>query len=383
MRVFQQRNYAGLYGAVLLGVMVSTHLVARGPGEYLYELAETFAAGRLHLETFRPDFSVFNGRYYYPGGPLPPVLLVPLAAAGWHIDIAVFLVLINLGVFYLVYLLARRFQYSPGDACWLTLAFVFGTSFVNSSLLPWDFSHRIVVLFLFFAIIEYVGKRRMAVIGLLVGLAMATRTSAGINIAFFAFAAMTETSSFRDKISSQIKLLVPFGAVACLLGLYNFLRFGNPLESGYAYQLTSHMIPYAEWNSWGNITGPTLSLANVPTNLKFFLLGLPEPHGIGSSVFLLSPFLIYLWWIKWDHTNKLIVLNCAAVLLFVLSFRSSGFRQIGYRFSLDFLPFVFWMLMRSQLPITRTFKALILVATVVDLALVVYFLATGATRRPV
>jgi hypothetical protein len=70
MRLLQQPSYVGLYGAILIGAMVSTHLVTREPGEYLHQLADAFAAGQLHVETFSPDLSAFNGRYYYPDGPL-------------------------------------------------------------------------------------------------------------------------------------------------------------------------------------------------------------------------------------------------------------------------------------------------------------------------
>jgi hypothetical protein len=62
--------------------------------------------------------------------------------------------------------------------------------------------------------------------------------------------------------------------------------------------MSALLIPFNEWNSAGNMAGRTLSFANVPMNLKVFLFGLPEPGAIGSSVFLLSPFLIYLRWVK-------------------------------------------------------------------------------------
>jgi len=67
--------------------------------------------------------------------------------------------------------------------------------------------------------------------------------------------------------------------------------------------------------------------------------------------------------------------------LSVLAFRSTGFEQVGYRFSLDFLPFVFWLLMRSQIKVTNGFKGLIFIATVIDLCLTVFYLASGVDRR--
>jgi hypothetical protein len=69
------------------------------------------------------------------------------------------------------------------------------------------------------------------------------------------------------------------------------------------------------------------------------------------------------------------------VLLAVLAFRSTGFEQVGYRFSPDFLPFVFWLLMRSRVQMNNRFKALIVLALVVDVCLTAFFLSSGVARR--
>jgi len=69
----------------------------------------------------------------------------------------------------------------------------------------------------------------------------------------------------------------------------------------------------------------------------------------------------------------LFALNCVVLLLTALAFRSIGFEQMGYRFSLDFLPFVFWLLMRSRIALTGRFKSLILIATLVDVGLTAFF----------
>jgi hypothetical protein len=111
------------------------------------------------------------------------------------------------------------------------------------------------------------------------------------------------------------------------------------------------------------------------------LFGLPSMSAVGTSVLLVSPFLFYLFLVRWDLINKLIAVNSALVLLTVLAFRSTGFEQVGYRFSLDFLPFVFWLLMRSRLQMNNRFKGLIFLALVVDVCLTAFHLSTGIDRR--
>jgi hypothetical protein len=85
--------------------------------------------------------------------------------------------------------------------------------------------------------------------------------------------------------------------------------------------------------------------------------------------------------VRWDLINKLIALDIGLVLLAVLAFRSTGFEQVGYRFSLDFLPFVFWLLMRSRLQMDNRFKGLIFLALVIDVILTAFFLSNGLARR--
>jgi hypothetical protein len=209
---------------------------------------------------------------------------------------------------------------------------------------------------------------------MLIGLATGTRAPAGLNILFFCLSIVFGAGPRREKITALAKLLFPFSAIAGLLALYNFARFGNPLELGYSYQLNGFGTPYATWNVPGNAPGPPLSLSHIPEHLWIFLFGLPSTDAVGTRVLLVSPFLVYVGLVpKWDLVNKLLAINCVVVLLAVLAFRSTGFEQMGYRFSLDFLPFVFWLLMRSRIELTGRFKSLILIATLVDACLTAFF----------
>ena len=375
-----------MYAAVLLGMIGWLNFITADDRQFS-RLAESFLEGKLYLfpsslETWA-DTALFDGYHYSPFGPLPAVLIMPLVWSGYfHQGQLSFLV--TLSVFYLCFRLARRFMYSCDESCWFALAFCFATSFIGVAALACStfFAHVLAVMFLFLAINEYNGKCRLCLIGSLLGLAMASRPPAGLNILMFVLAIFFSEGAIRDRISGLIKLVLPFAAVVGLLALYNFARFGNPLESGYSYQLNGFGVPYADWTVPGNTAGPTVSLENISGHLWIFLFGLPSTEAIGSSVLLMSPFLGYLLFVpRWDLTNKLIVLNVAVVLLAVLAFRSTGFEQVGYRFSLDFLPFVFWLLVRSQLEFTNRFKALICLSTVIDVFLTILFLASGVDRR--
>lgn len=204
--------------------------------------------------------------------------------------------------------------------------------------------------------------------------------AAALNALFFVLAILSRMASRKGKVAQLAKFGIGLGVFVVLIALYNYARFGNPLESGYSMQMIRG-IAYTALDVPGNRPGSLFSLGSMPGNLSVFFFGLPEVRAVGTSVFIVSPYLIYLWRVKWDLTSKLIAVDIAVVLLALMAFRSTGFEQMGYRFSLDFLPFVFWLLIRSRVPMTATFKTLIVGATIVDAFLVGYFLATGTERQ--
>jgi hypothetical protein len=374
-----------VYAAVLFALIGWLNFITPDDRQYS-RLAESFLSGKLDLLSIPPagaDTAPFEGRYYSALGPFPALLIMPLVRAGiYHQGLLSFAA--SLAVFYLCFRLARKFEYSPAEAGWFALAFCFGTSFVGVSALAGSnfFAHVLCVALLFFAINEYQEQSRWWLIGLLIGFTMAIRAPAGLNILFFVLVVLLSDISVRPKALALLKLLLPFAAVVALLALYNFARFGNPFESGYTYQLNGYGTPYALWNVPGNTPGPPLDLRNIPSHLWIFLFGLPSINAVGTSVLLISPYLVYLCLVhRWDLANKLIVVDVTAVLLVVLSFRSTGFEQMGYRFSLDFLPFGFWLLIRSRVTLTPGFRSLIFAATVISLGLTLFYLATGVDRR--
>jgi hypothetical protein len=95
----------------------------------------------------------------------------------------------------------------------------------------------------------------------------------------------------------------------------------------------------------------------------------------------MSPYLIWLLArVKWNRTAKIVAANVALILVALLSFRNVGFFQIGYRFSLDFLPLLFWAIMRSRVELTRMMKAAISASALLDMAIAFHFIVTADTR---
>lgn len=380
------RIFPFVYAMILFALIGWLNLATADDKQYS-SLTEAFIAGRLELisppRDNWADTAPFDGYHYSALGPFPALIFMPLVWTGfYHQGLISFLG--SLVVFWQCLRLAKKHEYDAHESCWFALAFCFGTSFAGVAAIATSnhLAHVISVILLFLAIIEYENRSRLPLVGTFVGLATATRIPTGLNILFFVLVKCFTGKNFRRKMIKLAELLLPFCVIVGILAVYNFVRFQNPLESGYGLQVNGFGVPYSLWDVPGNTAGPALSLANIPKHLWIFLAGLPSYRSIGTSVLLVSPFLLYLFAVTtWDCVNKLIVINCLVVLLVDMAFRSTGFEQMGYRFSLDFFPFLFWLMIRSRLRLTPRFKGLIFLATVIDVILTLYHMGTGPLRR--
>ncbi len=365
----------------LLGlvVMFGSLLLVRHEQQYV-RLAESFLSGKLHLLVELPehlhDAALYGGRYYWPLGPFPAVLLMPFVLVCRWIGVEFYQAYaslpLSLWTSWLIFRLASKCGRSKLESAWLALAFCGASSYpsVAAISMSWPFAQVVAIHLLFLALHEWLGHQRWLVIGLLLGLTAATRLSAGLNIGLFAAAALMTEPQARKK--ALLSLTLGFVMPIALLALYNFARFDSVLETGYGLQLP------------GPGDFPSTSLANVLPHLRLFLFGPPAlsdkfpfviTQAIGMSVFLLSPWLCYLGSLKLDRCSFVALLNCLVVLVAVLAWRSNGQFQLGYRFSLDFLPVVIFLLARNGFhggPVPVGFKLL----TVLGFAFTLYFFSS-------
>jgi hypothetical protein len=324
-------------------------------------LAGAFLDGRLDLGPGlerRDEPSHYRGRDYLPLGPAPAVLLVPCVAAARALG-ASFLqgwlgFPLALGVFGLAFALARRLGFAREDAFLLAVAFGLASPFVGVAALPISnyFAHVVVSACLLLALHEFFGRRRPLWIGACLGVALGSRLSAGLGVAFFLGAIALDATPWSRKARSALALLAPVAAVALLLALYNAARFGDPFETGYAFQQVPDPVQLRA-RSFG-LTHPV----HVPGNLYYALLHPPEPvfaEGTrsvlvfpwlrpdpwGMSLLVTSPWLLALLCLPRPGAVPRLLLGTSALVAGGLAFTwSMGYAQFGYRFALDFLPFL-------------------------------------------
>ena len=376
----------------LFAVTLILDLSVTGEQQFVH-LARSFLAGELHFLE-KPgswaDTVPFEGRHYWPLGPAPALLLVPFV---WAADPVGFPfrqghlqpLLVALALL-LCFRIARQTGYSRDDSVCLALGFTYATAFLGVAMWPWGwyFSHVLTGVLVLATICEFTGRRRYWLLGLLCGLTLATRFTASFGIGWIALHLLLDRERREARWKALACLLLPYlTALALLLG-YNEARFGNPFEQGYATQLIP---PHAtKARDYG-----LFSLVHLPGNLYYFLLAAPVPvlrDGLsrvltfpwvagnpwGMSVLVTSPCLLFLLGLRFrDRTSRLLLLTSAAIAAPLLLYYGVGFRQYGYRYSLDFLPFLYYLLLRNYREqrgeLSDRFRATVLVSAATNLYL--------------
>jgi hypothetical protein len=324
--------------------------------QHFVNLAQSFLEGHLYLlqqpESGWGDTSLYQERHYWPLGPLPAVLLMPFVLLfGPSFQQGYVLFVSNLLSLYLLYRIASRITGTANTALWLAFGFTFGTAYVYVATVSWSWylSQALGNLLLLLALNEYFGPRRFWIIGMVLAVALATRITLGFAGIFFAGAILLEGAK-EEKRTNLIRLGVPMAASMALLLGYNYLRFDHLLEFGYGLQLI-----YGE--PAANRAHGVWSFVHFPANLYYFLLKGPEAvfvprskvltspyvyaNGWGMSILFTSP--LFLWIFKAslrDRLVRLCALTSGAMLFAILGYYGIGVRQYGYRYAIDFYPFL-------------------------------------------
>ena len=335
-----------------------------GRGDLFY-LADAFLHGRTWLD-FQPgpyDVIVESGHFFVPFAPFPAVALMPLVALvgpvtadQWESGVNALLAAAGVGLCW--WTLGRIGVARRSDRIWLTVLFAFSTQilWVTTRGGVWHTGHLVATILTFACLIELWGRQRALLIGLLAGAAFLTRAPLAFAVPFYALMVTERPTLPRVDLPGQYverARAVPWRSWALLAAgvlpavaaffAYNQVRFGTPLESGYAL---ATLPPFLEVLRDQGL----FALSHVPMNLDYFLLHLPtpipafpfiRPDGLGMSVLLTSPGLLFGFLADWRERRAWLLLGATvAVLIPTLLYYGGGWLQYGYRYFLDSVPFV-------------------------------------------
>ncbi len=338
---------------------------------YYVRLADAFLHGRLYLLTNPSWLNELIPNPHGPGfyvvyPPLPAFLMTPFVAIwGLNLNQTIFGFFFAAATVPLAYLVAKDVSKKPtemqpkreGAYVWFAVLFGFSTLFwyLASIGSVWLIAQVISAFFLFLALHEAFNKNRPLLVGLLVGASFWCRLPTILGIFFFAgLAISTQQNSnwvgkFKASLPSLAKMAVGAGTFVIFDFIYNFVRFGTIFDVGY------WMIPGILNEPWFN--HGLFSFLYVTANLKPFLTGLPTITSVapyiqvpmtGLAIWFTTPAFIFAlkskvkdpvtWW-SW-----VAIISIAAVI-FTKGLSGWGF---GYRYAMDFYPFLFVLTVRGM-----------------------------------
>ena len=347
-----------------------------GRGDFFY-LADAFLHGRTWLDVRLGPWDVIpvDGRYYVPFAPFPAVALMPVVAlfgavGADQVESGINALLAASGVGMCWWLLGRLRVPRIIDRIWLVILFGFSTQilWVTTRGGVWHTGHLVATILTFACLVELWGRRRAWLIGLLAGFAFLTRAPLAFAIPFYALLLLPGVTGTtldqpepivpttdggyiaraRRRLPWRAWILLGIGVMPSLLAFfaYNQVRFGTPLESGYA------LATLPDWLEAQRAKG-LFSIVHVPMNIEYLFLHLPtvvstppffRPDGLGMSVFITSPGLLFALRADWRRARTWILAGAVvAVLIPTLLYYGGGWLQYGYRYFLDSVPIVLAM----------------------------------------
>ncbi|MEO7503476.1 MAG: hypothetical protein ABIW94_12635 [Gemmatimonadaceae bacterium] len=389
----------GLGAVALIFLLVwPTVQVALGGDQYVF-LARRLAEGGLDVDNLPPrygDFAPWQGHKYLPFGPLPALLLVPLLPL-LHAGMALVFVgyAFTAANVLILYRVLGLMGVADERRHWATLLYFAGTPYLGVTLIGIStyYAHIVATTFLLLAIHEAFGKRRWLLVGLFVGLSGACRFTEIFALPFFIWmaaagdVAVNAVQSQRHRFETRpakpfprfAMLLSGFAVPMLLLCAYNYARFGTIAETGFGKAVLYRDVLY-EARSAG-----LFSLAHVPKNVFMMLLQGPQPVGgdstavlrfpyvepsrWGMGLFFTSPALLYVFRARLNETLvKACWIATLTLLVPILAYYGIGYLQFGYRYALDFMPFLIVLVARGfPDPMTNRARLLVAVSVVINI----------------
>ncbi len=352
--MIQRRSILAATAAFVL-TLIFSHLRSTPYDNYTL-FAYALLHGRLWIDWPGPyiDAVLWHGHRYIVNDPLPGLFMLPLVAlfstSANQTFLAVVLCAVAVGA---AWELCERLNCSARTSLWLCAFFLLGTSLAWCSMLGdvWFVAQSSAVCLMTLALVELAGKNRTWLVMLLYAGAIASRFTVVMALPAVFYLTMAgglqpaASHTFRNsqllrRVMGASAVLVP----AVLVWMeYNFARWGVPWDSG-------HTIFFHE-DSAGSPTGSPFGLVHVPYQLWSFFVQHPSlsaqfpwivPSFSGVALTWTSPAFVLAFFAR--RPGRIVLALWIAVVLAAgpnLLYYINGYAQYGMRHALDFMPFLF------------------------------------------
>ncbi len=361
--------------SILLGIFFLTIYFLTSPGntpyDYFARLADAFLKGKYWIEENPPWLSELipkDGRFYIVHPPMPTLLLLPFRVIFGGIFQQQFLAhIVGSLIAVLVYRISLKIKNDQKLALWSSIMIGTGSiiwymSSVGSS---WYLGQTTACLFLLLAIEKLLENKNTLLMGVFIGAAYLSRVHTIISLPFFLF-------NLKEKeLKNILKIFLGIMPFFVFNSIYNYVRFGTILDKGYA------LIPNIFEEPWyqKGLVHP----AYIPSHIKIILFGMPKiieqfpyiiPSWNGLAIWITTPgFILSLFAPIKKKLVKLAWLAVSLISLVIFSHGSTGFTQFGYRFAVDFYPFLIplTILGAARIRNTKIYTFLVFLGFIVNL----------------
>jgi 4-amino-4-deoxy-L-arabinose transferase-like glycosyltransferase len=313
--------------------------------------AEAFLEGRLDLKNFYWDVSEFEGKYFNPFPPLPAIISVPFVwlFGAKHVSVVSICIAISLISVFCLIRIIQKLKVPKEYRIWILLGIFFGTGYwftLVTSHHVYGFAHVTSFALLLLSILEFLGKRRAVLIGILIGSSFLCRQMTIFYSVFFVIYFFFSLDGAKRFIKPVVLVLTltPFIFFYFIL---NYLRFHNPFDTGYAYlsyipmfqsrvdQYGLFSLRYLPYNFYSLfVKGPNITFTG--TNM----ISIMDVDLMGTSITMASPFVFVAFKAQCEQLLKASGWLAIFIVMFGgLLYFNNGFEQVNtMRFFLDFLP---------------------------------------------
>lgn len=321
------------------------------PYNYFVRLADSFLHGKMYLTeqpSWLSELIPSGTKYFVPYSPFPAIALIPfIALFGPNFSQTIFTNLIGAIVPTAFYLVSIQKKLPKQSQIFITLLSGIGTimwfeSSVGSS---WYLGQMMAAASLSVALLLALKKVSPFWVGLAIGAAYMSRIHTILAIPVFLY--LQKELLFDNKFKWRNITLFGFsvGIFVLINALYNYARFGVFWDIGYL------LIPGVLSEPW--FSHGIENIIYIPQNLKSVFLSFPkhlnsppyiEPSWNGLAIWITTPAFVFalLAPIK-RRLTQFLWASILLIFVFVLSHGSNGFAQFGYRFAIDFYPFLIFL----------------------------------------
>lgn len=337
--------------------------------DYINPMAKALLQGRLDIPdpAMTYDLAFYNGRWYMTWGILAAIVHIPLQLiVGGRYVPALYTSLLfgtlTVGVVWSM-LLRIRDEWFSSASLWSCIVFVsmyaFGTmQYYMSTLGSIWHVNQVVSTFFGVAGVAVILKKKRTVwkymtSSAFLGIALFGRPTVAL---LFIIPIVLLINDIKQKRSFNMQLYqliigvcLPIFISLVFVGIYNKVRFGNPVDTGHKYlkeaielavkreRFGMLSLRYIPVNAWHMLVAPPKFAWNNRPTMQIDLNG--------NSIFFLSPLLIYffgtLLFMRSKKRELILIIRAlwmGIILTAVLSllYYNTGWMQFGYRYALDF-----------------------------------------------